>query len=334
MLPQVRLQPWYPGQLGVSGSDVQRGLRWSPTSIVLFVDPDNNNASDAADGTDPENPLVTVQQAVNQLIAFQTSMAESLEGSVIVIAAQSTVSEDVLVPVTAPAWCTIMGTGNGTYNPIWDGDDADTPNLHIRQQGWRVTGIRFRPPANSSAIRLDWRLGTTDDGNFCMIDHNKFFGEWRGLYGIELYGAPFNTQILYNEFREIGSYGAGGNAFAICVTETSQANPLEDTIIGNFFFENDNHVGSIASDRAWNMSLFKDNVFQDGIMNPTALILDLRGGTQGYNIVTGNYMGGVYSNAGGYWANAATPNTCWVGNFAEPTPGTVADNGITVQVPA
>ena len=37
-LPQIRLQPWYPGQMGVDGSDVPRGIRWSPTSIVLYVD--------------------------------------------------------------------------------------------------------------------------------------------------------------------------------------------------------------------------------------------------------------------------------------------------------
>lgn len=334
MLPQIRQQPWYPGQFGVPGADVPRGLRWSPTSIVLYVDPQNNMASDDADGTDPENPLLTVQQAVNRLIAFEIALSENLDGSVIVVAAQSTINEDVLVGVDAPEWCTIMGAGNGTYNPVWNGSAAGTPNLHIRQQGWRVTGFRFRPPATSSAVRLDWRFGSTDNGNFCMIDNNQFFGEWRGLYGVELYGAPFNTQILNNQFHEIGSYGAGGGAWAICVTDTGQANPLTDKIIGNHFFENDNHVGSVASDRAWNMSLFQGNVFQDGIMNPATLILDLRGGSRGYNIVTGNFFDGVYSNAGGYHANAATPNVNWVGNIAEPTPVTVADNGITVQVPA
>ena len=332
--PQIRLQPWYPGLMGVPGSDVQRGLRWSPTSIVLYVDPQNNFASDAADGTDPENPLITIQQAVDQLVAFQTACAESLEGSVIVVAAQADITESVIVGPTAPAWCTIMGAGNGAYNPIWNSDLAASPCLTIRQLGWRVTGFRFRPPVSSSAIQLAWVPASEYVGNHVIVDNNQFFGEWQGLYGVELTGAPFNVQILNNEFAEIGSIGGGGAAYAICVTDSSEANPYENRIIGNVFWENDNHIGSVSSDRAWNVSLFMHNVFHPGVLNPTVLKLDLRGGTRGRNIVTQNYMGGAYTNAGGYYANAITTDVYWTGNTADATIGTVADNGITVRVPA
>ena len=70
-LPQVRLQPWYPGQMGVADSDVQRGLRWEPTGIVLYVDENHPGASATADGTDPENPQTTIQQAITNLTNFQ-----------------------------------------------------------------------------------------------------------------------------------------------------------------------------------------------------------------------------------------------------------------------
>jgi len=45
-------------------------------------------------------------------------------------------------------------------------------------------------------------------------------------------------------------------------------------------------------------------------------------------------MGGWYTQAGDHYANAATPDTCWMGNMTEATPGTVGDNGLTVRVPA
>ena len=78
VLPQIRLQPWYPGQMGVSGSDVQRGLRWDSQGIVLFVDENHPNATADADGTDPENPLTTIQLAITRLTNFATAMSASL----------------------------------------------------------------------------------------------------------------------------------------------------------------------------------------------------------------------------------------------------------------
>ena len=63
-------------------------------------------------------------------------------------------------------------------------------------------------------------------------------------------------------------------------------------------------------------------------------MLDLRGGSQGENIVVGNSFSGDYSNTGGYYANAANPGN-WVGNVAEDVlEAEVADNGFTVAVPA
>jgi hypothetical protein len=120
------------------------------------------------------------------------------------------------------------------------------------------------------------------------------------------------------------------------VTDSSDSNPYQCNIVNNIFRNCENYVGSLNSDRAWNMSLFQSNIFVSGLAGliPPQLYLDLRGGSRGYNIVTGNFMGGVYTNAGGYYANVATPDQCWVGNIAEATPGTVADNGLTVRVPA
>jgi len=62
-LPLIRMQPWYPGQMGVEGSDVPLGMRWGSTAITMWVDPDHPGATDTGDGTDPVHPLETIQQA-------------------------------------------------------------------------------------------------------------------------------------------------------------------------------------------------------------------------------------------------------------------------------
>lgn len=63
--PLTRAKPWYPGVLGVPGTDTERGLRQSATGCVFYVDPNYPGVSDARDGTDPEAPFQTVQAAVN-----------------------------------------------------------------------------------------------------------------------------------------------------------------------------------------------------------------------------------------------------------------------------
>ena len=82
------------------------------------------------------------------------------------------------------------------------------------------------------------------------------------------------------------------------------------------------------------VSLFQGNIFGAGVLIATLLKLDLRGGSQGHNIVTGNVFGGDYSNTGGYYGNAANPDM-WVGNVAEDVAeAEVGDNGWTIGPPA
>jgi hypothetical protein len=328
------MQPWYPGQLGVNGSDVQRGLRWSPTAIVLYVDDNHPGASAAADGTDPEHPLTTVQLAVNRLISFQTSMSASLVGSVIVVGAGATLTESVIVPATAPRGCTILGESNGGYNPSWlPGASAGT-NLTLRQQDWHVSGITFNFTGNSTAIELQWNGTNTINASGAVIDNCRFFGGWSGLRGIYATGSPYNVRILNNEFSEIRSAGGAGTAYAVYGGVTPIAEPLEWQIVGNVFSENENHVGSLNGLYSLNGSLVQGNLFGYGTTIAAAINLDLRSGHGGRNIVVGNLFAGDYSNTGGYYDSTAAVSS-WVGNYAEDVlEAEVGDNGITIAPPA
>lgn len=331
-IPLVRQQPWYPGQFGVPGSDVQRGLRWAPAGIVLYVDENHPGATVVGDGTDPEQPLTTIQEAVDNLIAFATSMSISLEGSVIVVADEATIAESVIVPATAPTNCTIMGAGATAHHPTWTAATAAGTALTLRQEGWTVEGITFEVGAAGRAIRLEEVPGSSYISYKTTIRDCRLDGLWGGLYGIDFFGAPHRVLVEGCEFLEFRR--GDTTAFAIIVTDSTHTNPYECHVRNNVFWENENHVGSLGGIRGFNVSTFTGNIFHEGELIAATIMLDLRGGSRGNNIVTGNVFPGDYSNAGGYYAHAATPGM-WVGNIAEDLlEAEVADNGFTVAPPA
>lgn len=330
-LPQIRLQPWYPGQMGVPGSDVPRGLRWRSSGVVFYVDVNHPNATANADGTDPENPLNSITAAFARLAAFHALASVSAVNSVIVVA-PGTYNESInIAQTTYPDYCTILGGGNGRYPVIWRGVNISTAPLTIDAYGWLVDGIHFYPGQGAASVVLTRTAGAGAEGT--VIQNCFFNGGWNQGWGIELDGAPANVSILNNRFAEMPS-----NHPAITVTDTSTADPYQTHIIGNTFQECDEYITRDCAG-GWNQTLVAHNFFPDathdatfpGGADGTDVFIDMRGGSNGYNTVTGNWLGGTYSNAGGYYAGTADN---WVGNYSEDvTSGQVGDNGITVAVP-
>ena len=334
-LPLIRLNPWYPGQFGVHGSDVPRGMRWAPRALTMFVDPDSNDNSDAHDGTNPEAPMATIQGAITKLIAHQAAQGTSLAGSTIVCAGAA-YTESAIVPAPYPTgaatveYVRLLGASVNSHQPTWAGAaGGTTPCLTIRAEGGVVDGCEFNCPDTSSGVRLEEvpGAGTLIAAYKTTIRNCVFDGIFSGQYGIEFWGAPHRVAVLNNWFLEMDS-------FCIYVTDTTHSLPYQCAIVGNRFSDSQNYIGSLANMRGFQSSLIKDNVFEEGIVLVPTTYLDLRNaGGQG-NVVTGNRFGGVYSQAGGYYSSAAAADALWVGNVAEATPGTVGDNGVTIRVPA
>lgn len=331
MLPQIRLQPWYPGQFGVPGSDVPRGLRWRSSGVVFYVDTNHPNATAFADGTDPENPISTITNAFARLAAFHAEASISAVNSVIVIAPGTYTESINIAQTTYPDYCTILGGGNDRYPVIWQPLTADA--LTIDAYGWLVDGIHFLPGATGAGVKLTRTAGTA--GAEGTVIQNCFFnGGWgTGLYGVELEGAPANVSILGCRFAEFGS-----DSPAITVTDTSTADPYQTHIIGNTFQECDEYIARDCAG-GWNQTLIAQNFFPDathdavfpGGADGTDMFIDMRAGKHGYNTVTGNCLGGTYSNAGGYYAGVADN---WIGNIAEDVASPqVGDNGFTIALP-
>jgi len=321
-LPVLRQTQFFPGQLGVPGSDTDLGIRATPGGVVLYVDENHPGATAFNDGTDPLNPLTTITAAIAK--PFFTA------GSVIVVGANATLVESVVIPATAPQGCSIIGVSNGTYCPTWTAAVNTGTALTINQQNWRISGIKFDLPAHGQSITLNW--DATNNGSNTMIDHCQFMGGYAGHFGITAVGAPYAVCIADCEFAEILQGAQLGAAIYFGLTPT--ADPLMWRIERNIFWDNDNHITSLNADHGLNTSIIKDNLFYDGEGIPTVLKLDLRGGSLGHNIVVGNYFAGDYSNAGGYYDSGAQASE-WVGNWsADIAEAEVSDACTTILPPA
>lgn len=328
-LPGVlRQQPFYPGQMGVPGSDISRGIRYQPRGVTLYVDSGHNNATAVGDGTDPENPLTTIEQAITNLVNWYAD-GEEVDYSTIVVSGAVTEAISITDYTTHPGHVTIAGIGPSPFSPYWTSGAAASPCIIMGAVGWRVTGFRFYVPAAAAAVVVPCTqapYGANAIGIRTVIDNCYFDGSVNtGLYGIDLHGAPYNVNILNNIFGFIT--GVGGAC--IDSTNTGYADAYRTYIANNWF-----HESTTGIDASLNVGAVIDNVFNVDGPNPMTTVVDLRGGTQGENIVCGNYFGDAdYSNAGGFYANAGNPGG-WAGNVSQDTAeAEVGDNGWTIAVP-
>jgi hypothetical protein len=313
MLPVTRLTPWYPGQFGVYGSDVPRGIRVRTEGIVLYVDGGHPEANNNNDGTNPDAPKATIQAAV--------SSPWLVQGSTILVA-PGTYEEEIVIPATAPPYCTLAGAGPSYFSPSIETQEEDEAAIQCSALGWTFTNFRVVGEEAAAGIHLLKAAGTEADNT--IIDHVQFYGAGNALYGVALDGAPKFVTIRDCLFT---LHEQGGDATGIAVTDFTVLEPLQCLIEDNRFIENENHIVG-----EFNWSVIRGNVLATGTGVVVGDYIDISGGTDGGNTVYGNVFEGTYTEVGGYTAHAADN---WTGNIAEDlAPATVGDNGLTIARPA
>lgn len=307
-VPLVSMNPWYPGQLGVHGSDTPRGMRWQSSGVTLWVDNTHADCSNAHDGTDPEHPLQTIAGAVAKAVALQALYSNI---GITIIVQGATYTESVTVTTTAPTRCSIIGIDY----PAWVSAAATDPCLLLGQAKWEIAGFYFNCPATDAGIAVN------ASGDYAYIHDNVFTG---GFTGVDLIGITTDVRIENNIFEL--QHTAGSAGFAIFNTG---ATVQTGTVIqGNIFRNADNYVACDMSN-----GVVAGNYFADaGSLYTAAWKLDTTPGAGNNNIVVGNYMPGDYSVVGGFRGGAADS---WLGNYgndlAEPE---LSDSGITIANPA
>lgn len=213
--PQLKLPPFFGGQIGVTGSDTPLGFRMAPQGNVYYVDPSHGNALDANDGTDPNAPLVTIQEAIdksNALIDWTATPVYEGQNYIVISPGQyaenltppyyakmiglgQAVGGDVNVIVNPAAGSAMAGTGLGLhlYNIRFDANTA-VPVLDF--------GV-FNSCIIENCMVIDGNAGlatvlfdTTDAGGSKIINSNFGFTTGAPAIGIRSTGAFFDCQVM------------------------------------------------------------------------------------------------------------------------------------------
>lgn len=259
-IPLERVNPFYPGQMGVPGSDARVGIRSSCEGVVFYVDP--NIGEDGGDGTDPTAPLKTIQKAVDKCaalrgdtIAVMTNNSwqygTATDGRVLPVAEQVVID----TPGIRLVGLSPSGVNGVPWQPVQNGGQMLTINaLDVLVEGFIFTNGLFTQP---NAIRATWANGATFGDNLTV--RNCVFESGVNI-GIEL-DYVWYANIYQNRFW-FNTYGIWANpAYSGCSNLDIHDNILHECekamlltkvdyshIYRNDFFNHDARMGINATD--------------------------------------------------------------------------------------
>jgi len=251
------------------------------------------------------------------------------DGDTVLLAGTLTEHIDYSSYAAGPNRIRILGAGEGIEAAVWLQVLLGTSTSHmidLQCHGWTFDNIQFRGPKAYSIIKLD--MPTSAGGARCTTIKNCWLRRPAGSgdehnIGIE-FVSVYDCHIINNDIM-IG--GNDDNSWGMTQTEVGFTFPNAITIMGNRFQECENqiHLDLINSHVLY-------NIFQSqGYTQATTEHLNL--GLGYANTVFGNSFGGNYTTDGGSYVAGSGDN--WAGNFSTDTgEAEVADNGITVAVPA
>lgn len=212
--------------------------------------------------------------------------------------------------------------GGDTHAAQWaaGGLTAATANVRVLQQGWRFENILFSMvDADAAAIELVRNSGSGDaerDASHAAIVGCRFAGAGKGIRSGATSFVEVVNHVLVEDCRfDTNTYGIHG------------------TIVSNYWTIRNNEfrncTNNITADFGY--GFIYDNIFGAFTDGGTTGGIDLSGSSAGLNVITKNFLSGVFSNAGGYVQSDA--NDIWVGNYVT-VEATDAPVGFTIGNPS
>lgn len=202
-------------------------------------------------------------------------------------------------------------SGGNTYASQWSGSGltAAQANLRILQQGWHVENILFSMvDANAAGIEIvrNADAGNAErDGSHLVARGVKFAGAGVGIRtGVagSFTEIPNHVVVEDCEFLQ-NTFGIRGAIIA-----------ANWTVRRNIFRDSTNAITV-----PFTSTYIYENIVNGFTAAASSGGIDLNGGG-GLNVITKNFLGGTYSEAGGY--RKANANDVWFGNFTSVSSGT------------
>jgi len=228
-MPLMRLNPWYPGQIGVPGAWTETGIRMHCTGAVFYVDPNHADANDQRDGTDPTSPLATVATALTKCQAYRGDVIAIMANDYWDYGQQSDYNTPVTesVTVTVPGVRIVGVSASASLGVYWRPATADGTCITVQAIDVLIEGIAFLGRGGGTGIFGIWDDYGEGDNltvRHCMFDssldegvvldfvwygdiHHNWFD--RCTYGIytnpATMGDPGYNEIHHNWFHDCGT---------------------------------------------------------------------------------------------------------------------------------
>ena len=272
-LPLNRLNPWYPGQMGVEGGWTETGLRQHCTGAIFYVDPNYPGTSDQRDGTDPNDPLTTVAAALTKV--------QPQRGDVIAVMANdawqyapggqgastdyvTAIAEEVTIPMTASG-VRIVGISNSALGVTWEQTTDNGICITVNAVDVIIEGFAFTAGtfAGGEGISSTWAggAGGTLFGENLTVRNCVFMDDLD--IGIH-FDYSWYCNIHDNVFWQVDEYGIYSDSGGGAPTEDSP----DYILIHNNVFHNVPSEGVGAA--IWVPELSGGQIFNNSFYNATA----------------------------------------------------------------
>jgi len=310
-IPLQRLNPWYPGQFGVPGTDSETGLRTDTHGTVFYVDPNAVGVSDARDGTNPQHPLQTVAAALTHCQPYR--------GDVIAVMANNSwqygdpldlrttaIAEEVTITVPGVRLVGVASGGQGVY--WYPASDAGTC-ITVHAIDCTIEGFFFSEGptyTGCTAISAVWD-GATTFGENLTVRHCVFDDTVDIAVQLEY---SWYCDIHDCRFWECDEYG---------VYTAAVGDSTEYTLIHDNVFVNCGTAAIALLGGAGNNHIYRNRIYNGTAQGGGAAAnegINLTGG--GANMVTENFFSCLLPvPANGDWndLNTGAATDAWVGNF-------------------
>lgn len=278
--PLTRLNPVYPGQIGVHGAWTDTGLRQDQTGTIFWVNPNCTYAEDGQDGTDPTHPLATVERALalcqphrNDVIVVSPNAGWQYADKT--VGYTTRVAEEVTV--TVPGVRIVGLSPSSSLGVVWEPVTNSGVCITVHAIDVLIEGFCF---SNESAVTTpigilaEWSGGvTTRWGDNLTVRHCSFLHAMD--YGIQL-DFSWSADIHGNYFADITT--------AAIRNPSVYGDPDYTIIHDNLFMNNTAAIDLETVDRCM---IYGNHIY--GTASGTNNFIDLTGGTN--NLVADNWLG-------------------------------------------
>jgi hypothetical protein len=229
--PLTKDYPQYgPGQWGVLGADRALGARLDTRSNIFYVDSAHARASDSNDGTDPDNPLMT--------LTMGNTRATANNNDIIYVRQLTLALETFPIPLSKHRMhvlSVMYAPGKGpAITPVADTAGVLITGDHVEIAGFEINGgathgaIEFSTTAQSWGAdihhnRFGWQSGAQDGIRMAgavdkvqFMIHDNWFNDKITRDGIRIDQNSTRSEIWGNHFRMLDAAGVGINLVTLC----------------------------------------------------------------------------------------------------------------------